>query len=189
MPTLFIIAGCNGAGKTTASKILLPNVFDTGIFINADIIAANLSPGNPEKVAIQAGRMMIAQVQEKLSQRDSFAIETTLATRTYILLIRQAREIGYEVELYFFFLPSVEMAINRVAMRVQMGGHNIPKDVIERRYFLGIKYFFDYICEVDRWYLYENSLSPNLQVAEGEFTKTITIKNEILWLTLKSKAN
>ena len=185
MPTLYILAGCNGAGKTTASKFLLPEVFKATIFINADIIAASLNATNPEIVALKAGRIMLEQIQQRLEKRETFAIETTLATRSYFNLVRQAQLLEFEVVLLFYFLPSAEMAMERVRLRVSKGGHNIPSEVIERRYFLGIRYFFDYIKLVDRWYIYENSQSPPLKIAEGERDKLKNLTNFELWERLK----
>lgn len=187
MPTLYIIAGCNGAGKTTAAKVLLPEVFDTNIFINADIIAAEINPGNPESVAIRAGRMMLEQVQQRLSEKSTFAIETTLATPSYFNLIKQAHLIGYDIVLYFFYLPSPEMAIERVKLRVSKGGHNIPTEVIERRYHLGIRYFFEYLKLAERWYFYENSISPPRIIARGEMPNMVSIYKFELWERLKTK--
>ena len=143
MPALYIIAGPNGAGKTTASKTLLPEVFNTDIFINADIIAAELNPGNPKSVAIKAARIMLEKIQQTLSAGKTFAIETTLAARSYLNLIKKAQLLEYEVVLYFFYLPSAEMAKERVKLRISEGGHNIPPDVIERRYTSGLLNFFD----------------------------------------------
>jgi predicted ABC-type ATPase len=143
MPALYIIAGPNGAGKTTAAEFLLPEVFGTSIFINADLIAAELSPINPEAAAFQAGRIMLTQIQERLSNKETFAIETTLAIRSYLNLVKQAQLLGYDVVLHFFYLPSAEMAKERVKLRVSKGGHNIPPGVIERRYEAGLKNFFE----------------------------------------------
>lgn len=142
MPTLYIIAGPNGAGKTTASKLLLPNVFVTDIFINADIIAAQLNPQNVKAVAMKAARMMLEQIQSTLQERKTFAIETTMASRSYLNLVKQAQLLGYDVVLYFFYLPSAEIAKQRVKLRVSQDGHHIPEDVIERRYSLGDQIFF-----------------------------------------------
>jgi len=187
MPNLYIIAGCNGAGKTTAAAVLLSDVFHTDIFINADNIAATLNPRKPEIVAMKAGRMMLEQIQYRLSRNQTFAIETTLATRTYLNLIRQAQLSGYEVIMHFLYLPSVEMAIERVKLRVSKGGHDIPSDVIERRYHTGIKYFFEYIKRADRWYFYENKESLPVIIARGEMPDTILIYNFELWEQLKNK--
>ena len=187
MPTLNILAGPNGAGKTTASQTLLPEVFNTDIFINADIIAAQLNPGNPESAAFTAGRIMLERIQETLAARKTFAIETTLATRTYLNLVKQARVSGYDIVLYFFYLPSADMAKERVKLRVSEGGHNIPPDVIERRYYSGIINFFQYILQVDRWYIYENTQPPPQPIARGEMPDTVIIYNFELWEKLKIK--
>ncbi len=187
MPTLNILAGPNGAGKTTASQTLLPEVFNTDIFINADIIAAQLNPGNPESAAFSAGRIMLERIQETLAARKTFAIETTLATRTYLNLVKQARVSGYDIVLYFFYLPSADMAKERVKLRVSEGGHNIPPDVIERRYYSGIINFFQYILQVDRWYIYENTQPPPQPIARGEMPDTVIIYNFELWEKLKIK--
>ena len=186
MPTLYILAGPNGAGKTTASKTLLPEVFATNIFLNADEIAAQLNPLNVEAAAMQAARIMLKQIDEMLEKKATFCIETTLATRSYLQLVKRAQLMGYEVVLYFFYLPSAEMAKERVKLRVSEGGHNIPEDVIERRYNSGIKNFFDYILLADRWYIYENITAPPSAIARGEMPHTIIIYNFKLWQELKS---
>ena len=131
---LYVIAGCNGAGKTTASFTVLPEMLDCREFVNADEIAAGLSPFNPEGVAIEAGRLMINRILHLLKEGETFAFETTLATRSYVKLIQQAQKRGYFVTLLFFSLSSPEQACKRVAKRVSEGGHNIPTDVIYRRY-------------------------------------------------------
>ena len=143
MPQLFILAGCNGAGKTTASKILLPEVFEIETFVNADIIAAQINPNNPESVAIQAGRMMLGQIDELLFQKKSFVLETTVATKSYVGLVKNAKSLDYEVILTYFWLESADHAIERVARRVKQGGHNIPDDVVRRRYENGIRNMFN----------------------------------------------
>lgn len=185
MSTLYIIAGPNGAGKTTASTFLLPDVFNTDIFINADIIAAQLNPSNPEAVAIRAGRIMLERIQETLATMQTFAIETTLATKSYLNLVSRAQLLGYEVVLYFFYLPSAEMAKERVKLRVSKGGHNIPPDVIERRYAAGIKNFFEYMLKVDQWFIYKNDYTPPESIAEGELDGRTIVFNLELWEQLK----
>ena len=131
---LYVIAGCNGAGKTTASFTVLPEMLECREFVNAGEIAAGLSPFNPEGVAIEAGRLMINSIIYILTEGETFAFETTLATRSYVKLIQQAQKRGYFVTLLFFSLSSPEQACMRVAKRVSEGGHNITTDVIYRRY-------------------------------------------------------
>ena len=138
MPKVYIIAGCNGAGKTTASYTILPEVLNCVEFINADNIAKGLSPFNEEGVAIEAARIMLIRIRELIEQGVDFAFETTLASKSYVSLMKEAREVGYEIHLIFFWLNSVDMAKERVKQRVQKGGHNIPINVIERRYKAGI---------------------------------------------------
>ncbi len=165
---LYIIAGCNGAGKTTASFTVLPEMLGCREFVNADEIAAGLSPFNPEGVAIQAGRLMIDRIIYLLKEGETFAFETTLATRSYVKLIQQARRRGYFVTLLFFSLSTPEQAVARVAKRVSMGGHNIPTDVIYRRYQAGLSNLFHlYMPVCDSWALYDNSDCPAVRIASG----------------------
>lgn len=156
--TLFIIAGCNGAGKTTASYTILPEIWHCTEFVNADEIARGLSPFSPDTVAFQAGRIMLQRIDELLKAGVSFSIETTLATRSYVQLVKRAQAAGYIVNLLFFWLDSPEMAVQRVAKRVKEGGHDIPIDVIYRRYQLGIcNFFLLYKDIVDFWTLVDNA--------------------------------
>ncbi len=174
---LYIIAGCNGAGKTTASMTVLPEVLECEEFVNADEIAKGLSPFHPEEMAIEAGKLMLKRIDTLLGQRKSFAIETTLATRSYKGLVERAKVLGYRVTLLFFWLPSPEMAEMRVAARVATGGHNIPKEVIHRRYWLGLQNFFEIIAPiVDDWSLYDNSLKQEPIVVAGETIDTQKLK-------------
>ena len=140
---LYIIAGCNGAGKTTASYTVLPEILQCREFVNADEIARGLSPFNPESVAIEAGRLMLQRIEDLLAKDETFSIETTLATKSYINLVRKAQEQGYCVNLLFFWLKTPELANLRVAERVANRGHNIPKDVIKRRYVAGLSNLFN----------------------------------------------
>lgn len=165
---LYIIAGCNGAGKTTASYTVLPKILDCREFVNADEIARGLSPFNPNSVAIEAGKLMLLRIHELLDKGETFAIETTLATKSYIHLVRQAHTCGYSVSLLFFWLRDPALAIQRVAERVQNGGHAIPQDVIKRRYVAGIQNLFNlYMNIVDSWSIYDNSTNPRRKVAIG----------------------
>ena len=175
---LYIIAGCNGAGKTTASFTILPEVLDCKEFINADEIAKGLSPFQPESVAMQAGRIMLARMDELLQKGETFAFETTLATKSYKQKIEWAQANGYEVTLLFFWLCNVAMAKERVAQRVAEGGHNIPLETIERRYYNGITNLFAiYIDMVDICYIFDNSEGRKELIAQKERHKDIVIYN------------
>lgn len=155
---LYIIAGPNGAGKTTASFTILPDVLDCKEFINADEIARGLSPFNPESVSIEAGKIMIKRIYELISRKESFAIETTLSSKSLISFVKESKKIGYKVYLLYFWLSNKKLAENRVKSRVESGGHNIPKDVIYRRYERGIVNLFDiYLDNVDELLIYNNS--------------------------------
>ena len=166
--TLYIISGCNGAGKTTASYTVLPEILDCREYVNADEIAKGLSPFNPESVAIEAGRLMLERIDYLMTAGVSFSIETTLATKSYVNLVRRAHKQGYNVKLLFFWLESPEMAKLRVAERVAKGGHNIPEDVIERRYYAGIRNLFNlFMDEVDYWAIFMNTKKPMTSIAVG----------------------
>jgi predicted ABC-type ATPase len=145
---LYIIAGSNGAGKTTASFTVLPEILECKEFVNADEIAKGLSPFQPEKVAFEAGRIMLNRIDELIKKEENFAFETTLSTKTYKQKIQFAKQNGYNTTLLFFWLQNTELAKERVKIRVNEGGHNIPKDVIERRYINGIKNLFDIYLEL-----------------------------------------
>lgn len=177
MPNLYIISGCNGAGKTTASYTVLPEMLNCDDFVNADEIAKGLSPLNPEKAAIDAGRLMLTRIKKLINKQMDFAFETTLATRSYTKTIEIARENGYRITLLFFWLDSVDLAIERVRTRVMEGGHNIPKDVIERRYYAGLRNLFQlYIPISDYWMIFDNSTASSDLIAEGFKDSEIEIK-------------
>src|SRR5690606_32116491 len=157
MPNLYIIAGCNGAGKTTASYTVLPEIWDCREFVNADNIAAGLSPFNPESAALEAGRIMLRRIRELLDERADFAFETTLSTKSYVSLIKDAKQRGYEISLLYFWLDSPEQAIKRVAQRVSEGGHHIPDEVVIRRYYRGLYNLVNlYIPTCDKWMVLDN---------------------------------
>ncbi|MDY6374182.1 MAG: zeta toxin family protein [Bacteroidales bacterium] len=169
MKQIFIIAGPNGAGKTTASRTILPDILHCTEFVNADEIAKGLSPFNPEGVSIQAGRIMLKRIEELLQHNSSFAFETTLSTKSYVSLIRKAKAYGYVITLLFFYLPSAEHAAKRVMQRVLEGGHNIPYDIIVRRYSRGLENLMKlYVPICDAWFIYDNSSSYQINlIAEG----------------------
>ena len=165
-PNLYIIAGPNGAGKTTASFSLLPDVLHCLNFVNADEIARGLSPFASESVAFQAGRIMLQRIDELLPQKVDFAIETTLATRSYVHLVHRAQNLGYKVHLIYFYLENEEQAIQRVAQRVSNGGHNIPEQDIRRRFKRGIYNLLNlYIPICDSVLIYNNVMTPAKLVA------------------------
>ena len=167
LPKLYIIAGCNGAGKTTASFTILPEILGCKEFINADEIAKGLSPFQPESVAVQAGRIMLTRMDELLQKGETFAFETTLATKSYKQKIEWAQANGYEVTLLFFWLDSPNMAKKRVAQRVAEGGHSIPSQTIERRYHNGIANLFAiYIDMVDICYIFDDSEGERTPIAK-----------------------
>lgn len=187
-PTLYIIAGCNGAGKTTASYSVLPDLLQCREFVNADEIAKGLSPFNPESVAIEAGRLMLERIESLLSKRKTFAIETTLSTRSYSRLVERAKERGYAVVLLFFWLPSPEMAVDRVAKRVSDGGHGIPAGTIHRRYWLGLQNFFLIFADiVDSWMFFDNIDRPVI-LANEERVIDISLFNRIKESCLNRKS-
>ena len=186
MPRLYILSGCNGAGKTTASYSLLPEMLECREFVNSDEFAKSLSPFDPSAASVSASRYMLIKTRYLLEREMDFSIETTLATRSLVKIIEQAREKGYEIYLLYFWLSSPELAIQRVQARVQNGGHDIPDDTVRRRYKVGLQYLFNtYMPICDRWILADNSRPPFVVVAEGnrngsqikDFEKYATIRN------------
>ena len=187
MPTIFIIAGCNGAGKTTASFTALPELLHIKEFVNADEIARGLSPFQPDTVAIEAGRIMLARIAELVSERRDFAFETTLATRSFAELCDRAKKQGYEVCLIFLWLDSAELAVERVKQRVAEGGHNIPEKTIIRRYHSGIENFFKlYKNRLDYWLFIDNSGVNQELLAEGKRGEVEIVYNQLKWDKIKT---
>lgn len=191
MPNLYIIAGCNGAGKTTASFTVLPDMLNCEIFINADEIARGLSPLKPELSSIEAGRLMLKKIKDYIPLQKDFAFETTLSSRTFRNTILKSKKSGYETTLLFFWLNSVELAYERVETRVFEGGHHVPKHIIARRYYAGIKNLFDiYIPVSDYWMIFDNSQKMSSElIAEGTKTDSKIVKNIAKFDRLKSIAD
>jgi predicted ABC-type ATPase len=168
LPKLYIISGCNGSGKTTASYTLLPDLLNCREFVNSDEFAKSFSPFDPGAASVTASRYMLMKINYLLERRSDFAVETTLATRSLLKIVQQAQSLGYEATVLYLWLNSPEMAIQRVHSRVESGGHNIPDAVVRRRYVMGLQYLFDaYIPVIDRWVLADNSKPPFQVVAEG----------------------
>ncbi len=161
MKKIIVIAGPNGAGKTTFARDFLPAEAQTLRFINADLIAAGLAPFNPDTAAIKAGRLMLEEIDECVLAGKSFAFETTLSGLSYLRKIKQWKQLGYEVKLWFLALPSADVAVSRVEIRVSQGGHNIPEHVIRRRFKAGLDNFRNLYSEaVDSWVVYDSFVHP-----------------------------
>ena len=180
-PNLYIIAGCNGAGKTTASLTILPEILNCSEFVNADAIAAGLSPFHPESVAIEAGKLMLKRIDFLIASQKDFALETTLSSKNHLQTIKKAKERGFEITLLFFWLNSVELAKERVKIRVSKGGHDIPQEVIARRYARGLENLDKYCALCNQWYIYDNSYYDTKLIAGGNSTENINIYEKYSW--------
>lgn len=182
-----MLAGPNGAGKTTASRELLSGALAVEEFVNADIIAKGLSAFRPENVAMEAGRIILARLDELAARRASFAFETTLASRTFAPWIKRLIRGGYAFRLIFLWLPSADTAVTRVRDRVLTGGHAVPEDVVRRRYQAGLKNFFRLYSRLsESWMFLDNSRrgAPTL-IAEGSFDRATVVLEPGLWDNLK----
>ncbi|MSU49252.1 MAG: hypothetical protein EXS37_09240 [Opitutus sp.] len=170
MPNLYIVAGPNGAGKTTYMRRFLPQEMKCREFVNADLIAAGLSPFAPEKAAFEAGRIMLKRLRELAARREDFSFETTLSGRAYAPLLRELRAAGYRIRLDFLWIPNLGITNERVRERVTKGGHNIPEEVQLRRFHLGVRNLADlYRPLIDFWRLYDNTGDqPHLAVEEED---------------------
>ena len=189
MPTLVRISGCNGAGKTTASYTLLPEMLECRQYVNSDEFAKGLAPFDPGSVSVQASRLMLLRIRYLLRRKEDFSIETTLATRSLLKMITEAQAEGYSVTLLYFWLNSPDLAVARVKARVAAGGHNIPEETIRRRYRVGLGYFFrDYAPICDRWILADNSEVPFRVIAEGSRNETTVVKDHQTFEKIKESA-
>ena len=187
MPKMYIIAGCNGAGKTTASYTVLPEMFDCREFVNADEIAKRLSPSKPESAAIRASRILLERLYELIEKGADFGVETTLATRTLLQVIQDAKDVGYVVVLIFFWLNMPDLAVERVKLRVASGGHDVPEPTIRRRYVQGIQNLMGrYIPVSDLWMVLDNSATPATMIAEGGKDIVTKIHNKNLYNRLQT---
>ena len=187
MPRMYIISGCNGSGKTTASYTLLPELLDCSEFVNSDEFAKSLAPFHPETAYITASRYMLKKLRYLFTRREDFCIETTLATRSLLKTVRMAQDQGYFVTVVYLWLRSPEIAIKRVAARVEAGGHDVAPDVIRRRYYTGLEYFFELYSPVcDKWMLVDNSDMEFRIIAEGS-TKGTTVRDLPLYQQIKQQ--
>ncbi|MDR3456966.1 MAG: AAA family ATPase [Verrucomicrobiae bacterium] len=165
-PTIYVIAGCNGAGKTTFAKQFLPHEVKCLRFLNADEIARGISPLKPSAGAIQAGRLLLIQIEDCLRRRETFALESTLSGKTYIRLFRRARQLGYEIELHYLWLARPSQAVDRVRQRVRMGGHHVPAADIRRRFKRSLEHLLDdYLPLATRWAFWDGWDLPPKRLA------------------------
>ena len=184
---MYIISGCNGSGKTTASYTLLPELLDCSEFVNSDEFAKSLAPFHPETAYITASRYMLKKLRYLFTRREDFCIETTLATRSLLKTVRMAQDQGYFVTVVYLWLRSPEIAIKRVAARVEAGGHDVAPDVIRRRYYTGLEYFFGLYAPVcDKWMLVDNSAADFRIIAEGT-AKGTTVRDLPLYQQIKQQ--
>lgn len=190
MPNVIVIAGPNGAGKSTTAPALLNGTLGISEFVNADTIAQGLSAFNPDGAAFQAGRIMLERIHQLAKERKDFAFETTLATRSYAHWLTSLKTDGYTIHLIFFWLPSADMAIARVAERVCLGGHNVPEATIRRRYHSGLANFFAlYRTLADYWYLFDNSAPGCPALIASSYRETgIVMENGVVWNTIEGEA-
>ena len=187
MPSVYVIGGPNGAGKTTIAMRVLPEALGCREFVNADLIAAGLSPFRVESVALQAGRLMLERMHKLRDADVDFGLESTLASRSFVPFLKNCKSQGYEVHLLYIWLESVDLAIERVAHRVLDGGHNIPEDTIRRRYGASRRNFTElYLPLADSWEIYDNSKDEAVCIAQSRNGET-AIFEPLNWEALHAK--
>ncbi|APW59248.1 zeta toxin family protein [Paludisphaera borealis] len=189
-PNVIVLAGPNGAGKSTTAPALLHGRLAVNAFVNADAIARGLAGFAPETVAMQAGRIMLARLKELAADREDFAFETTLATRSFAPWLKSLIADGYEFHLVFLWLPSADLAVARVADRVRQGGHDVPEETIRRRYAAGIQNFQTlYRPIATSWQVYNNAKSLELRlVAHGSGAKIEAVRLPKVWRRIECEA-
>lgn len=183
---IFILGGPNGAGKTTAAAVLFPAFLQFANFLNADEIAREIAPADPDSVAFAAGRRMIERMREFLRHKQSFAFETTFSGKSYVRLLEECRFQGWRISLLYLWLPSPDDAIARVARRVRSGGHSVPDDVIRRRYYLGLANLRTlYLPLADEAEIYDNADSGRVLIAEKRNSGELLVRDDRRWNRLK----
>ncbi len=187
-PHVIVIGGPNGAGKSTIAPSILRDYLVIPDFVNADQIAAGLSAYNPEGAAFEAGRIMLRRLQELAASGKSFAFESTLSSRTFSVFLTKLKAQGYRVDLCYVWLNSAMLAQERVALRVRMGGHHIPPEVIARRYARSVQNFRSlYLSIADEWSVFDNSESSNPRmIAEGAVAMQDKIYEEVSWKKIQT---
>lgn len=188
-PEVFVLGGPNGAGKSTTATVLLPESLRIDQFVNADLIAQGLSPFAPQTSALEAGRLMLSRIHDLRSRRQSFAFETTLASRSYVRFLQDSQQAGYLVHIAYIWLSSVNLALRRVANRVAEGGHDVPAATVERRFWRGLSNFFSlYQPLADTWVLCDNSGKDLVVVALGVKGREAEAWDASKYATIKRQA-
>jgi predicted ABC-type ATPase len=178
-----MLMGPNGAGKTTSAMDLLPDLLQCQEYVNADSIAAAISPFNPESTALKAGRLMLGRIHELADQKQDFAFETTGASKSFAPFLAKCKKQNYYVTVLYLWLHSTKLALNRVASRVEDGGHDIPAPVVRRRYYRGLENFFNlYVPLADEWQFYDNSASSPQIIARKKKNDDIIVTNHEIWI-------
>ena len=167
-PTIYLIAGCNGAGKTTFAKEFLLKEVGCANFLNADYLALGLSPLSPELAALKAGRLLLTEFKSLIARKETFALESTLSGLTYVRSLCQAKAKGFQIYLHYLWLPTPAIAIARVRERVKKGGHNVPVTDIKRRFGRGLRHFVEHYAPLaNRWAVWDNQISPPPMILES----------------------
>ena len=188
MPKVVVIAGPNGAGKSTAAPAVLRNTLQVNEFVNADTIAAGLSAFSPDAVAIAAGRIMLGRIRELADEGRDFAFETTLASRSFAPWLKSLQLRGYTFHLVYLWLPTVELAVARVAERVRRGGHAVADDMVRRRYERSLLNFFGIYSQfADSWLMVNNSVRPRPRmVAKRAAGRSVRVFRADEWSALRA---
>jgi predicted ABC-type ATPase len=188
-PNVVVLAGPNGAGKSTSAESILKGALGVDEFVNADVIARGLSGFEPERAALAAGRIMLARLRELARQRNSYAFETTLASRTFAPWLADVIRTGYQFHLVFLWLPSADMAVARVAARVRDGGHDVPEETIRRRYDAGLRNFFGlYQPMATTWGFWDNSTGFGLSpIASGAGDVSLKVSDPAIWIQIEAR--
>jgi predicted ABC-type ATPase len=177
LPTISLVGGCNGAGKTTFAKTYFGSISPQPRFHNADLLAQGLSPLRPEALAVKAGRFLLREIHSSIAARESFVLESTLSGRTYVRLLSDAKAQGYEIELHDLWLGSTQVAIQRVKQRVLEGGHDVPVDAIVRRKARSEAHVIEsYAVLANRWAVYDNEVVPPRLIASSETHRVDELK-------------